>query len=107
MKILILVIFILFDLLTGFLQAIKNKNFKSCVMREGLVHKATIICIVGLAIFIDYAQKYYHLGFNVSLTLPVCIYVIIMEIGSILENLKKIGVKGLDKLFALFERNEV
>lgn len=80
-------IFSLCDVLTGFIQAIINNEVQSKVMREGLLHKSLIIIIV----FLSFVAS---LTFNISLiSKAVCIYVIMMETMSILENLGKAGIK--------------
>lgn len=80
-------IFSLCDVLTGFIQAIINNEVQSKVMREGLLHKSLIIIIV----FLSFVAS---LTFNISLiSKTVCIYVIVMETMSILENLGKAGIK--------------
>lgn len=80
-------IFSLGDVLTGFIQAIINNEVQSKVMREGLLHKTLIIIIV----FLSFVAS---LTFNISLiSKAVCIYVIVMETMSILENLGKAGIK--------------
>lgn len=79
-------IFSLCDVLTGFIQAIINKELDSQIMRNGLLHKVLIIIIVLLSFVAD-------LSFNLSFVSKiVCGYVILMETTSILENLKKAGV---------------
>ena len=79
-------IFSLCDVLTGFIQAVINKDVDSQVMRNGLLHKVLIIIIILLSFVAD-------LSLNLSFVSKiVCGYVILMEITSILENLKKAGV---------------
>lgn len=79
------VIFSICDVIAGVLQAIINRNMDSQKMREGLIHKALIIMILILSFVIHYT-------FNLGIVSKfVCIYVIVMEIISILENLKKAG----------------
>lgn len=80
-------IFSLCDVITGFIQAIINNEVQSKVMREGLLHKSLIIIIV----FLSFVAS---LTFNISLiSKAVCIYVIVMETMSIVENLGKAGIK--------------
>lgn len=80
-------IFSLCDVVTGFIQAIINNEVQSKVMREGLLHKSLIIIIV----FLSFVAS---LTFNISLiSKAVCIYVIVMETMSIVENLGKAGIK--------------
>ena len=65
-------------------------------MREGLLRKILLILIVILSFIFQYA-------FNIpAISKVVCIYLIIMEIISILENLKKAGI-DLGKLGELLK----
>ena len=80
-------IFSLCDVLTGFIQAIINNEVQSKVMREGLLHKSLIIIIV----FLSFVAS---LTFDISfISKTVCVYVILMETMSIIENLSKAGIK--------------
>lgn len=81
------VIFSLADVITGFIQAVINKNVDSQVMRTGLLHKVLITMIIFLSFVIDTT---FSLDFVSKI---VCAYVIIMELTSILENLKKAGIE--------------
>lgn len=101
-------IFIVFDLASGGVAACANHKWKSSEMRKGLYHKFGSIMLVVLAYLIDYAQKYVDLGFQVPIVAGVCVYIILMELGSIVENIGKINpdllpdkvraILGLDKM---------
>lgn len=79
-------IFSLFDIITGYIQAIINNNIDSKVMRTGLLHKVLIMLIIAGSFIFDKT-------FNLNVVSKViCIYVIIMEIVSIFENIKKAGI---------------
>lgn len=74
------------DFITGYIQALINKNVESKKMRVGLLHKTLILLVIILSFVID-------LAFNLKyISSFVCVYVVIMEIMSILENLKKAGI---------------
>lgn len=78
--------FSLADILTGFIQAVINKNVDSQIMRTGLLHKVLIILVIILSFILD-------LAFNLKfISKIVCCYVVVMEIMSILENLQKAGI---------------
>lgn len=83
--------FIAFDILTGLIGAIKNGTYKSTVMREGLFHK----CGEMLAMIFSYGCEYAfpYIGIDVSLPIAqsIYIYIIVMEAGSIIENITKIS----------------
>lgn len=80
------IIFSLADIITGFIQAVINKNVDSSKMRTGLLHKILIIFIIILSFLLDIT---FSLTF-VSKT--VCVYIIIMELMSIAENITKAGI---------------
>ena len=69
-------------------------------MREGILRKILLILVVILSFIFQYT-------FNIpAISKVVCIYIIIMEIISILENVKKAGV-DLGKLGDLLKiKNE-
>lgn len=79
------------DIVTGLLNAIKKKEVKSSKMREGLWHKCGFLMIIGLSFGIEYAQTLVDLGFSIPLTIPICTYIIVGELISVLENINKIA----------------
>lgn len=90
-------LFILMDLLTGSIKAFKNKEFTSSVMREGLFHKCGSILCVVFGIMVDYAQSYIDIGITIPVAVSICAYIILMEIGSIIENLGEINPEIMPK----------
>lgn len=74
------------DILTGYIQAVINKNVDSKTMREGLLHK----CLLIVAILVGYVVEY-AFGIN-AVAQVITVYICIMEVMSILENLKKAGL---------------
>lgn len=87
------------DILTGYIQAVINKNVDSKIMREGLLHK----CLLIVAIVIGYIVEY---AFGISAVAQVItVYICVMEVMSILENVKKAGV-DLGKLGDILKNKE-
>lgn len=80
-------LFMLFDIVTGLIQAFINNNPDSRKMREGLLHKIILILIILMSFILDYT---FNLNF---ISKSVCLYIITMEIISILENIQKAGIK--------------
>lgn len=80
--------FIVMDMLTGIVKAIKERNFCSSIMREGLFHKFGSIMCVAFATLVDYAQLFIDVVIvnNQPVTTLACSYIVVMEIGSIIEN---------------------
>jgi toxin secretion/phage lysis holin len=90
MKFLIVLCFIVLDIITGTLTAIKLKTWNSTKMREGGFHKIAIVLFIVLAVLCDFGQQYLDLGFKIPITTLVILYVCFMELGSVIENLGKI-----------------
>lgn len=89
--------FILFDMVTGLIKAFKEKKYTSSIMREGLFHKtASILCVVFGGV-VDYAQTFIDIGVTIPITIPICVYIILMEVGSIIENICSINPEIMPK----------
>lgn len=82
--------FILADILTGVLQSLYNKSFESKVMRQGLYHKLSEYLAAGLGYGLDYALPIIGVNVNFVFSNAIIIYICIMEVGSIIENIGKI-----------------
>ncbi|MBO5715006.1 MAG: phage holin family protein [Clostridia bacterium] len=97
--------FILLDMITGIIKAFKEKNYTSSIMREGLFHKAGSILIVAFGALVDYAQTFLDRGVNVPVAVSLCVYICLMEIGSVIENVCTINPDLMpDKLKAYFQK---
>ena len=79
------------DVITGLFVSLKNKTFQSSIMREGLFHKCGSIATLLLGVLCDYGQQFLDLGFDIPVTLAICTYISVMEIGSIKENIQKLN----------------
>ena len=107
--IILCLIMIGFDVLTGWLKAIKKGKFKSTVMKKGLLSKVTEMIILVMM----YALEYYLPMININLGLPIVslvgLYIIIMELASVIENIGAINpalAKKLSTIFADFINKE-
>lgn len=90
----------LIDVLTGWLNAWLKGEIKSYRMREGLVKKCGEIMILIIGELFEFG-----LGLPMYIMSLISLYIIMMELVSIAENLDKMGVpiphffkKGLGKL---------
>lgn len=95
----------LIDVVVGFSQSLITGSFSSSVMRVGLGHKFITICIMALSVILEAACSHVAgLPFSGVTTVVVSGYVIVMEVGSILENAAKAYPELRDSpLFRLFE----
>ena len=83
--------FIALDFITGLVKSISLGVFKSSVMREGLFHKSGELLCIALGILIQYAETFLDLGFNLPVAAAICSYIVLMEIGSAIENIGTIN----------------
>lgn len=98
-------LFMVLDFISGIVMAVKNKNFNSSVMREGLFNKFGSVCVITCAVLIDWGQTYLDLGFTVPVASAMCSYIILMEIASILENVGRINKKLVpEKIRSILEK---
>jgi toxin secretion/phage lysis holin len=83
----ITLLFILLDIVTGVVQAVANKELSSTKLRQGLFHKFAFMFAMILGYLVEFGMGYLDLGFTVPIATPVCIYICLTEIVSILENI--------------------
>ena len=100
----IVLIFISFDSLFGLLQALTNQSFKSSVMRQGLFHKLGEILCYLFGVVCDATLPLVDIMVPFSLAGAITIYIVVMEIGSILENLSKVSPVMAKYLGFIFEK---
>lgn len=77
------------DIITGWIQASVNNNWKSEIMRSGLYRKSGELLIVVLAFIVEQAVPVVA---HYKIATWISIYIVIMETISVLENLDKAGV---------------
>ena len=93
--------FMVIDVFTGVLKAVKNKELNSTKAREGIYKKASFILFIAFGYLADYAMDYVDIGFNLPAAATICTLIIVTEAISVLENLGKIN-PDLVKLVAPF-----
>ena len=80
-------VFMMCDIISGFLQAVVNHNVQSVKIREGIVHKASIALIIFAVYALELTASHVAaLHIDGRGTVPVCVIVILMELVSIWEN---------------------
>ena len=73
-------------------------------MREGLFHKlGEIICLV-FGVLCDYALPFMGIKIPLSIAQSVSVYIIIMEIGSVVENIGVLNPELSKYLGKIFEK---
>jgi toxin secretion/phage lysis holin len=100
-EVILVVVFMMVDVLTGVLKAFKNKELSSTKAREGIYKKASFIMFVAFGYLADFAMDYVDMGFKFPAAVTISTLVILTEAISILENLGSIN-PDLVKMVAPF-----
>lgn len=93
------VILMILDVITGIINAAKDGKIESTVMRKGLYNKFCEMATLAATHVIQYATANIDIGVDLHLFNIVAIYIIVMEIVSILENICLMN-EGIGKIFA-------
>ena len=80
------VILMAIDILTGYLSAWKMKEIKSQKMRDGVSKKVAEICYILIGFVLRFATGATTIAYFIS------IYIMYMELVSVFENADKLGV---------------
>ena len=111
MKIIIVVlVFIVVDVLVGLAKSLATGGYKSSLMRTGLYHKLGEILAVGFGVLCEELFPLAGITVGVPLVTSVCVYIILMETGSIVENLSKISpalASLLSRVFSGYKNEDV
>lgn len=96
-------ILIVMDYLTGLAKAVKARDVSSEKMRQGLWHKSAYLIVILLAEILEHGQSMVDMGFTVPIITPACVYIIITETASIIENVGQLNPElKSSRLLALF-----
>jgi len=99
----VVLVFIALDVVTGIAKAFATTGFDSSTMRQGFFHKLGEIFAVALSMIADIGLPDIGVPLDVQLSGLCCAYLVLMEIGSIIENIGAINpdlVGPLNKIFA-------
>lgn len=104
---LVILVLISIDYVTGIIGAVTTDTFTSEKMRRGLWHKLSYIIALIVAYCVDYLCAFMELGYiyGASLIVLVMVWIVITEVGSILENLCVINPNfGTNAFMRIFMR---
>ncbi len=103
-KILIVCVFIAADLVSGIIKALSSGTYESAKMRAGLFHKLGELMAWALCYAVDQFSPALGIALPFQLTSAVTVYIVIMEIGSIVENIGIINPEIGKYLTGIFEK---
>lgn len=79
------------DFISGTVVAVIRHEWKSKIMREGLLHKCSLLLCVILGVVLDMGQHYLELGISIPAYQCISAYITLMEAGSVIENVCKVN----------------
>ena len=81
-------LFNLLDIISGFIKPLINKQgLNSTKMRDGIVKKCAWIVAYALGLALIYTQKFIDFPFAEEILKAICLYAILTEVVSIIENI--------------------
>lgn len=94
------------DIITGFAGAVVTGSISSTKMREGIGHKAMLVMLVVLAVLVQtFSLHIGDMGWSIPMIVPVCVYIVVMEVASVVENVIRAYPELKDSpLVHLFDR---
>lgn len=99
----VVLIFIAFDVLTGWLKAFSTGTTNSSIMREGLFHKLGEILAMAFGYVCQMTLPYVGVEVKIPFAGAIGTYIVLMEIASIVENISVLNpdlAKVLEKVFS-------
>lgn len=103
----VVIIFITFDIGTGWLKALSTGTADSSIMRKGLFHKLAEILAVLFGYTCEIVFPLVDINVSIPLAVGISTYIVIMETASIVENLAIMNPKLADILSKFFSKEKI
>lgn len=103
----VVIIFITFDIGTGWLKALSTGTADSSIMRKGLFHKVAEILAVLFGYTCEIVFPLVDINVSIPLAVGISTYIVIMETASIVENLAIMNPKLADILSKFFSKEKL
>ena len=103
-KLIILLAFIVSDVVSGLFKAFANEGYNSSIMRQGMLHKMSEIFCFLFCVLCDLTLPRLSITLPFSLATGITVYLVFMEIGSIIENIGLLNPEIGKYLTGIFEK---
>lgn len=87
------------DIISGIIKGISEKDLKSSILRDGFFKKISALLVLSVVYLVNYGLSQYT-ELNIDIFSYSCVYLIFMEIISVVENASLIN----PSLKTLFEK---
>ena len=101
---LIALIFIVFDVITGIIKGWKSGSLNSTKMREGLINKIVEIAAILFGYMCEMTLPTLGIGIDIAFGHIITVYIVLTEICSIIENFGEISPAVGSMLSGIFEK---
>lgn len=105
-SLIVVLIFIAFDVATGWLKAIATGTTDSSIMRQGLFHKLGEILAVMFGYMCEYLFPYMEIEVTIPFAIAIATYIVLMETASIIENLCIMNPNLANVMSKIFDKNK-
>ena len=103
-KLIIILAFIVSDIISGLFKAFANEGYNSSIMRQGMLHKMSEIFCFLFCVMCDLALPCLNIILPFSIASGITVYLVFMEIGSIIENVGLLNPEIGKYLTGIFEK---
>lgn len=103
-KLIIILAFIVCDIISGLFKAFANEGYNSTRMRQGLLHKMGELLCFLFCVLCDLTLPRLDIYLPFSIASGVTVYLVFMEIGSIVENVGLLNPELGKYLTGVFEK---
>ena len=103
----VVIIFITFDIGTGWLKALSTGTADSSIMRKGLFHKLAEILAVLFGYTCEIVFPLVDINVQLPLATGIATYIVVMETASIVENLAIMNPNLAEILSKFFSREKL
>lgn len=98
-------VFIAFDVITGWLKALATGTTDSSIMRKGLFHKLGELLAVMFGYMCEYAFPIMEIEVSIPFAGVIATYIVLMETASIIENLCIMNPSLSEIMKKIFDEN--
>ena len=106
-SLIVVLIFIAFDVATGWLKAFSTGTTDSSIMRQGLYRKLAEIFAVLFGYICEYSFPYIGVEVKIPFASAIATYIVLMETASIVENLAVIDPNLANVLSKFFDKEKL
>ena len=103
----IVLCFIIFDVLTGWLKAFSTGTLDSSIARKGLFHKVGELLALGFGYLCEYSFPIVGIPIELPIASGICVYIVLMETASIIENIAIMNPSMAEALSRFFNTEKM